>query len=87
MLIAGAATGVVEGMCGRRLWEWEVHGERGEGLVVAAADILRGMQLLRCKSSKQSVLKSFQNIRYTYNWNDSRHAEVQKLSDRLQRYE
>lgn len=48
MLIAGAARGVVEGSCGKRLWEWEVHGERGEGLVVAAADMLRGMRLLRC---------------------------------------
>lgn len=43
-LIGGAARGVVEG---GRFCEWEVHEDRGEGLVVAAVDILRGMWLLR----------------------------------------
>lgn len=56
-LIAGAARGVVGGSCEGRLCEWEVHGDRGEGLVVAAADILRGMWLSSCKSGKQKAEK------------------------------
>lgn len=43
-LIAGGARGVVEG---GRICEWEVHGDRGEILVVAAADIVRGTWLLK----------------------------------------